>query len=74
MFPLIVPTLSFQLKPCCSPLMGEEDSSPLGKMLWARRLGALPAHVVSMMPGGAHRDSEMTSLENEDRKGSQELA
>jgi len=31
-------------------------------------------HCVSMMPGGAHGDSEMTSLENEDHKGSQELA
>jgi len=29
---------------------------------------------VSLMPGGAHGDSELTSLENEDHKGSQELA
>jgi hypothetical protein len=54
--------------------MEEEEVSPLGNMLWARRLGGLARPLCLNLPGGAHRDSEMTSLENEDRKGSQELA
>ena len=32
-----------------------------------------PAPTVSLMPGGAHGDSELTSLDNEERKGVRNL-